>query len=94
MPIRTTGADLLHFSGDLSTQKAPSGWMGLHTRYCACQHGPSYSGTSSYLLFSKACVTMRNGDGDGINKITLLDPNATQIDPHPTANGLVEMRKC
>src|SRR5207249_34879 len=32
-------------------------------------------------------------DGDGINKIALLDPNATQIDPHSSAGSLVEMRE-
>src|SRR5262249_49838588 len=33
------------------------------------------------------------GDGDGVNKVALLDPNATQIDPHPSASGLMEMRE-
>src|SRR5262249_17911104 len=31
--------------------------------------------------------------GNGINRLALLDPGATQIDPHPNANGLVEMRE-
>jgi hypothetical protein len=54
---------------------------------------PSYSGTSSYLLFAKYNNYAGNGDGNGINRIALLDPNATQVDPHPTAGGLVEMRE-
>src|SRR4029078_12142030 len=29
-------------------------------------------------------------DGDGVNRLALLDPNATQIDPHSSARGLVE----
>jgi len=54
---------------------------------------PSYSGTSAYLLFSKYNNYAGNNGGDGINRVALLDPNATQIDPHPTAAGLVEMRE-
>jgi hypothetical protein len=54
---------------------------------------PSYQGTSSYLIFSKYNNYAGSGDGDGVNKIALLDPNDTQIDPHPSAPGLVEMRE-
>jgi hypothetical protein len=32
-------------------------------------------------------------DGDGVNRVALLDPNDTQIDPHSSAPGLVEMRE-
>jgi hypothetical protein len=53
---------------------------------------PSYQGTSSYLLFCKY-NNYNIGDGNGINCVTLLDPNATQLDPHPSASGLVEMRE-
>src|SRR5262249_36075701 len=53
---------------------------------------PSYQGPSSYLLFSKY-NNYAVDDGDGIHRIALLDPNTTQIDPHPTAGGLVEMRE-
>jgi hypothetical protein len=44
------------------------------------------------LIFSKYNNYLV-GDGDGVNRIALLDPNATQIDLHPSANGLVEMRE-
>src|SRR5262249_23445702 len=33
------------------------------------------------------------GDGDGVNKVALLDPNATQLDPHPAPNNIIEMRQ-
>ena len=83
---------LLHFSADLRTQKPPSGFGWDYTAAVVpATMVPSYSGTSAYLLFSK--YNNYAGDGDGINKLALLDPNATQIDPHPTAAGLVEMRE-
>ena len=53
---------------------------------------PSYTGPSSYLLFCKY-NDYAFQDGSGVNRVALLDPNATQIDPHPSANGLVEMRE-
>jgi len=53
---------------------------------------PSYQGTSTYLIFCKY-NNYAFDDGNGINKIALLDPNATQIDPHLSASGLVEMRE-
>src|SRR6185295_18964234 len=51
-----------------------------------------YTGASSYLIFAKY-NNYPFADGDGVNRIALLDPNATQIDPHSSANGLVEMRE-
>jgi len=53
---------------------------------------PSYTGASSYLIFAKY-NNYAIGDGNGENKIALLDPNSTQVDPHPSANGLLEMRE-
>src|SRR5205807_1001138 len=48
---------------------------------------------STYLLFGKYNNYASIDDGNGINRLALLDPNATQLDPHPTAPGLVEMRE-
>src|SRR6266568_1365807 len=85
---------LLHFSADLRTQMPPSGFGWDYTAAIVpATMVPSYSGTSAYLLFSKYNNYAGNGGGDGINRVALLDPNATQIDPHPTAAGLVEMRE-
>jgi len=85
---------LLHFSGDLQTQKTPGGFGWDNTpAIVPTNMVPSYSGTSSYLLFSKYNDYEGQGDGNGINRIALLDPNAKQIDPHPSARGLLEMRE-
>jgi len=85
---------LLHFSADLSVTKTPGGFGWDYTAALVpAAMVPSYQGTSSYLIFAKYNNYAGTGDGDGVNKIALLDPNATQIDPHPSADGLVEMRE-
>jgi Big-like domain-containing protein len=84
---------LLHFSGDLSVTKTPGGFGWDYTPgIVPAPLVSSYNGSSSYLLFAKY-NDYAVADGSGINRVALLDPNATQIDPHPSANGLIEMRE-
>ncbi len=84
---------LLRFSGDLSVTKTPGGFGWDYTPgIVPASLVPSYTGSSSYLLFCKY-NDYAAGDGSGINRVALLDPNATQIDPHSSAAGLVEMRE-
>lgn len=85
---------LLHFSADLATRKPPGGFGWDYTpAIVPTNMVPGYNGTSPYLLFGKYNNYAGTGDGDGINKLALLDPGATQIDPHPSANGLLVMRE-
>jgi Bacterial Ig-like domain (group 3) len=90
----------LHFSSDLATEFTPAAYGWDYTdAIVPASMVPSYHGTSSYLLFSKYQNYAAPGSpasedwGDGLNKIAILDPNATQVDPHPGANGLLEMRE-
>jgi len=85
---------LLHFSGDLAEQKLPGafGWDSTPAVVPASMVA-SYTGSSSYLIFSKYNDYAGDDGGEGINRIALLDPNSTQIDPHASANGLSEMRE-
>jgi hypothetical protein len=84
---------LLRFSHDLSVTKTPGGFGWDYTPgIVPASMVPSYKGSSPYLLFSKY-NNYAFADGNGINRVALLDPNATQIDPHSSANGLVEMRE-
>lgn len=53
---------------------------------------PAYTGSSTYLLFCKY-NDYALADGSGVNRVALLDPNDTQIDPHSSAAGLIEMRE-
>jgi Ca2+-binding RTX toxin-like protein len=86
---------MLHFSSDLLTEKTPGafGWDDTASVVPAAMV-PSYTGTSSYLIFTKfnnyAGIT---DGGDGVNKIAVLDPNATEVEPHVSSNGLLVMKE-
>ncbi len=84
---------LLHFSGNLATTKTPGGFGWDYTAgIVPAQMVPSYTGPSSYLLFCKY-NDYAFQDGSGVNRVAILDPNATQVDPHSTSQGLLEMRE-
>ena len=82
---------LLRFSSDLAVEKTPGafGWDYTPAIVPATMLA-SYQGASSYLIFSKYNNYAGLSGGNGVNKIALLDPNATQLDPR---NGLKEMRE-
>ncbi len=84
---------LLHFSADLTAEKSPGafGWD-MTPAIVPASMVPEYAGPSPYLIFTKY-NNYAIADGDGVNRIALLDPMTTQIDPHPSASGLVEMRE-
>jgi hypothetical protein len=93
-PQNTSRGFLLRFSADLQSEKPPAAFGWDYTpAIVPASMVPGYSGTSSYLIFSKYNNYAGYGDGNGINRIALLDPNATQLDPHPSATNLVEMRE-
>jgi hypothetical protein len=83
----------LHFSPDLSTQMPPAafGWDNT-LAIVPTNMIPTYSGTSTYLLFSKY-NNYAGKTGNGVNCMALLDPHATQLDPHPSPNPTIEMRE-
>ncbi len=73
---------LLHFSGDLSRQKIPGsfGWDDTPSIVDASLVA-SYHGQSKYLLMTKYNNYAAINTGDGHNRIAILDPNTSQIDP-------------
>ena len=84
---------LLHFNADLTAQKTPGGFGWDYTPgVVPSSMVPSYTGTSPYLLFCKY-NDYAFGDGSGVNRVAILDPNDTQLDPHAGSSGLLEMRE-
>src|SRR5262249_39700472 len=78
---------MLHCSGDLSGTKIPGafGWDSAAS-VVAASVVPSYTGTSAYLIFTKYNNYAGLDGGDGVNKIAVLDPNATMVDSHQFSN--------
>jgi hypothetical protein len=72
----------LHFDSTLSQAKTPGafGWDDTPSIVPAGMV-PSYTGASTYLLMSKYNNYAGVGTGDGVNKIAILDPHATEVDP-------------
>ncbi len=73
---------LLHFNASLSQTKTPGsfGWDDTASLVPASLV-PSYHGASTYLVLTKYNNYAGLGTGDGVNKLALLDPNATETDP-------------
>jgi hypothetical protein len=72
---------LLHFDGTLAQSKTPGafGWDDTPSIVPA-EIVAAYHGTSAYLLMSKYNDYVEAG-GTGLNRIAILDPNATEADP-------------
>jgi len=73
---------LLHYDATLSTTKIPGsfGWDDT-VAIVPASMVPSYAGTSAYLIMTKYNNYINIGTGDGMNRIAILDPNATEPDP-------------
>ena len=85
---------LLRFTSDLAVEKTPGSFGWDYTAAIVPKAmAPLYTGASPYLIFSKYNNYAGLADGDGVNRIALLDPNATQVDPHPNSNGMLVMRE-
>lgn len=82
---------MLHFSSNLATIKTPGsfGWDDTASIVPASMV-KSYTGSSPYLIMTKYNNYAGVG-GDGVNKLAILDPNATQIDPTTGATVMAEV---
>lgn len=72
---------LLHFSADLRVTKTPGlfGWDTTASIVPAASV-PSYHGSSAYLVLVKYNHYAGIGNGDGVNRMAVLDPNAPDVD--------------
>jgi hypothetical protein len=83
---------LLHFDSNLdSPPKVPGsfGWDDTASVVPAAAM-PGYTGTSSYLILTKYNNYAETG-GDGVNKVAVLDPSATQPDAYSSVTVLKEV---
>jgi hypothetical protein len=80
---------MLHFDSSLSVSKTPGsfGWDDTASIVPKAMV-PSYLGSSNYLLMVKYNNYLEAG-GSGLNKLAILDPNATQTDPFSSATVMV-----
>jgi hypothetical protein len=83
---------MLHYSADLSQTKTPGsfGWDDTASVVPASMV-PSYHGTSSYLIMTKYNNYLGLGTGNGDNRLAILDPNATMIDPFSGTSVMQEI---
>ena len=93
-PLDSSRGWMLHFSGDLTETKTP-GAFGWDTTPSVVPVSmvPSYSGTSPYLIFTKYNDYAGSDGGQGVNKVAVLDPNDTMVEPHPSSNGQLVMNE-
>jgi hypothetical protein len=92
-PFNGSRGWMLHFSGDLTQIKTPGGFGWDSTASVVPVSAvPSYTGTSAYLIFTKYNNYAGLDGGDGVNKIAVLDPNDTMVEPHASSNGQLVMK--
>jgi hypothetical protein len=73
---------LLHFDATLATPSVPGGFGWDNTASIVpASMVPSYTGTSTYLLMTKYNDYAGVGTGTGANRLAVIDPHATQVDP-------------
>jgi hypothetical protein len=80
-PVDTDKGWLMQFNADLSQSTGAPGAFGWDdtASIVPATMVPSYQGSSSYLLMTKY-NNYAGAGGDGLNRIAILDPNATQTD--------------
>ena len=83
---------LLHFGPELATKKTPAlfGWDDTASIVPASMV-PQYHGKSSYLLLTMYNNYAGYGSGNGINKMAVLDPNATEFGKQSGINVMKEI---
>ncbi|MDB6148188.1 MAG: hypothetical protein JWO45_1852 [Spartobacteria bacterium] len=91
-PFETGKGWLLQFNSDLSLSSGVPGAFGWDDTASIdpASAVPSYTGSSSYLLMTKYNDYAGAG-GSGLNRIAILDPNASETDPRTEMTVMKEV---
>jgi len=83
---------LTHFNSTLTVTLTPGafGWDDTASTFPSSAV-PQYAGSSPYLLLTKYNNYANIGTGNGVNKVAVLDPHATQTDPITGATIMKEI---
>jgi hypothetical protein len=83
---------LLHFNAALTQTKTPGafGWDDSASIVPATSV-PSYAGPSTYLLATKYNNYAGAGTGTGLNRMAVLDPSSSHVDPISGVTTMVEV---
>ena len=93
-PFNGSRGWLLHYSANLTQTKIPGGFGWDNTAAVVPAAAvPSYAGASPYLVFSKYNDYAGFDGGQGVNRIAVLDPNDTMVEPHASSNGTLVMKE-
>jgi len=93
-PFNGSRGWMLHFSANLTQTKTPGGFGWDSTASVVpLSMVPSYMGASSYLIFTKYNNYAGLDGGDGVNRIAVLDPNDSMVEPHSSSNGQLVMKE-
>ena len=85
---------MLHFSADLTRTKTPGGFgWDTTASIVPATAVPSYGGTSPYLIFTKYNDYAGFDGGEGVNRMVVLDPNDTMVEPHASSHGVLVMKE-
>jgi hypothetical protein len=90
-PFSSSKGWMLHFDSTLTVSK-PAGAFGWDSTAAVVPKSmvPSYTGSSPYLIMTKYNDYAGLG-GSGVNKLAILDPNATQTDARTGATVMKEV---
>jgi hypothetical protein len=82
---------MLHYNSTLTTtyNAGAFGWDDTASIFPSAAV-PQYNGSSPYLLLTKYNNYAGTATGDGLNKVAVLDPHATQLDP---VSGITVMKE-
>ena len=94
-PFNGSRGWMLHFSGNLTQTKTPGafGWDNTASVVPTSAGAVVHAARPPICIFTKYNNYAGLDGGDGVNRIAVLDPNDTMVEPHASSNGLLVMKE-